>query len=108
VEYIIFVPIALLIFNVAMSAWVQRIAEEKRLEGAWGLYGFFAWPLALGFALAAAPNPAALEKDGLRLGTLRKCPSCAETVQMEAKKCRYCAEVLPPIEKKPRAALRHR
>jgi ribosomal protein L40E len=105
-DYLIFVAILLLLFNVAMSAWVLRIAEDKGLEGAWGLYGFLAWPIALGFALAAPSNPVMLEREGLHAGTLRKCPACLAVVPFEAKKCRYCAELLPPIEKKPRSAFK--
>ncbi|PSV41059.1 hypothetical protein [Photobacterium sp. GB-210] len=32
-----------------------------------------------------------------QIDKLRKCPTCAERVQLEAKKCRFCNEKLDPI-----------
>jgi len=85
-----------LAFNIIMAVKIGLIAQEEALEGDFGL------------VMISPPNPAVLEREGIRAGTLRKCPSCAETVRMEAKKCRYCAEVLPLIEKKPRSAFARR
>jgi hypothetical protein len=72
------------------GAIVGAIAQNYRRRSFldWFLYGFLAFPVALIHVLVAGRSKAGL----------RKCPSCAEMVQAEAKVCRYCQRELPSPE----------
>ncbi len=59
--------------------------------------GVLLGPLGVLLALVSKPDPAGLERAALS-GGKRKCPSCAELVQAEAKVCRYCQRDLPPLD----------
>jgi len=48
-------------------------------------------PFAILGALLVSPDAAAVEAEGVRSGTLKKCPHCAEFIKSEAKTCRFCA-----------------
>lgn len=81
-----------LLFLAAILGFVPAIiANRKGLSfGRWWLFGALFFILALPLSIMASPEAGT---------TLRKCPSCAEWVQREAKVCKHCGRdmpVLPP------------
>jgi hypothetical protein len=38
-----------------------------------------------------------LERRSLEQGEMRKCPTCAELVRLQATKCRFCGSDLPAV-----------
>ncbi|MDQ6765406.1 MAG: hypothetical protein M3Z22_04815 [Verrucomicrobiota bacterium] len=69
-----------------------NIATKKgRSGGGFFLLSFFLSPLVgIIAALVVQPNVAGIESAQVRTGAARRCPCCAETIQREAKVCRYC------------------
>lgn len=76
-------------------------ANKGRNPGGWFLVGALFGPFGLIIALVAKKDTAALERDALASGEMRKCPSCAELVRAEAARCRFCQHELPPINSDP-------
>ncbi|AIJ06985.1 MULTISPECIES: zinc ribbon domain-containing protein [Edwardsiella] len=71
------------------------IAQSKgRSFGAWWLYGFFLFIVAIIHALLISKNDKAIEDKQLENG-MRKCPFCAELVKKEAIKCKHCGSDIP-------------
>lgn len=64
--------------------------------GTWWLYGAALFLVALPHALILKLNQEGIEARQLDEG-MKKCPSCAEMVQGEAAKCRFCGHEWVPI-----------
>lgn len=71
------------------------IAQGKgRSFMAWWIYGSLLFIIALPHALIMKRDEAAIaRRDGLR-----KCPHCAELIQLDAKVCKHCGRDVPPEE----------
>ena len=73
------------------------IAASKARSGCgWFVLGILFGPLAILAIAVASPDSEAAVRAGLQSRKLRRCPTCAEVVQMSARKCRHCASELPP------------
>ncbi len=78
---------------------VCRYADSKGLEGSnyFVLSVFLSPVIGYAFAISARPNPAGLG--------LRKCPECAEWIQLEAKRCRFCSSPILALPASSRVVL---
>lgn len=57
--------------------------------GTWWLYGFLLFIVALPHSLLLRPNQAGIEAEQTNNG-MRRCPHCADFIQVQARMCRYC------------------
>lgn len=80
-----------LLFGVASAI----VANGKGRDGCgWFILGVLLGPFGLILALVVSSDNEELAKKKLQSGQMKKCPFCAELVQREAVKCRYCGSDL--------------
>jgi len=75
------------------------VASSKgRNSGGWFLIGILLGPIGLLGAVGVGNRTEERKTySGLQSGKLRKCPVCAEAIQREARKCRFCASDVEPL-----------
>ena len=92
------VLLGLLIIWFGMGIAGGMIMSNKGRSGCGGFaLGFLLGPIGLVIALVMGADHREMEKRSLRQGEMRKCPTCAELVRIEATKCRYCGSELPSV-----------
>ena len=74
------------------------VLSNKGRSGCGGFaLGFLLGPIGLVIALVMQTDHREMEKRSLQHGDTRKCPSCAEVIRVEAKKCRFCGSDVPAL-----------
>jgi hypothetical protein len=74
------------------------VLANKGRSGCGGFaLGFLLGPIGLIIALVMQTDHREIDKRALENGDLRKCPSCAELIKVEARKCRFCGSEVPAL-----------
>lgn len=84
---------------IALSLLVWFLALGRGRSGfGWCLLALAISPLLAGILLLVlTPVSSRVEADKIASGELRRCPMCAELIQPEAVKCRYCGSSVEAI-----------
>lgn len=79
---------------IGLSALVGYMYHEKGGSFVVGTIAAICFtPIIVGIIVAVQrPNESQLTSRAVASGKLRKCPSCSEMIQADAKICRYCRE----------------
>jgi hypothetical protein len=92
------IVLVLLFIWLAFGAAGGMIMSNKGRSGCGGFaLGFLLGPIGLIIALVMGTDHREMEKRSLQAGDMRKCPTCAELVRVEAHKCRFCGSDLPSV-----------
>ena len=88
----------LLILWIACGIAGGIILSNKGRSGCGGFaLGFLLGPIGVVITLVMSADQRSLEQASLSSGEMRKCPSCAELIRIEARKCRFCGSEVPPL-----------
>lgn len=94
-----------------LGVWVGSIVLAINIaqgrgnsQGAALLLAILLGPLAVLIALILPRNEKELERVALARGAKRKCPACAELINPDASKCRYCGTGVDPVPPQPAPA----
>jgi hypothetical protein len=93
----IFGWIGLIIFLIVLGLVVlpAYIADRKgRSFSGFFVYSLFLWPIALIYSLIMTSTPEVQQRGAEARGEIRRCPACAELVQVAALRCKHCGEPL--------------
>jgi hypothetical protein len=82
----------LLLIGIVVLFFAPTMIASRKGKSSFGffVYSLFLWPIALIHALVMEPSQKSAEEHGVASGELRRCPSCAELIQVGAIRCRYC------------------
>lgn len=84
----------LLIIAAVLGLIPAFIAQSKgRSFGAWWLYGFLLFIVAIIHVLVAP----SLQNSPVNSSELRECPFCAESIKRQASKCKHCGSEISPL-----------
>ncbi|MBI6550206.1 zinc ribbon domain-containing protein [Xenorhabdus lircayensis] len=72
-------------------------ASKGRSFGAWWVYGFLIFIVALIHSLVLESKQHITEEKKINLGEIKKCPFCAESIKAEAIVCKHCNKEIPAI-----------
>lgn len=95
------VLLSLLALGVGLALLVARAASRKgRSFAGWFWFAFFLLvPAAIAVAfISPPPLPQRPMDDAIWAIRYKRCPSCAEDVLKDAKKCKHCGEMLEPLD----------
>lgn len=96
----------LILIWIVIAAFCSQIASNKGRSGfGWAILGLIFGPLALLFIALASADTATLDKQAVRYGEKRRCPHCAEIIQLEASLCPHCRSSVIPMERTRRIPL---
>lgn len=106
-DFIFFFWASTVIFWILCGVGAAIAASNKGRDiGPWFMIGFLLGPFGLIYALIIPKIEVKQIKRKLIEDETKRCPMCAETIKLEAKKCRFCGqlfddkEVIVEIEKR--------